>query len=119
MIFDIGLPEFMVLAILALIVFGPDRLPGMAAQAARALKSLKAKASAATAELSAVVDTKAITDMAGDIAKLNPRGMVSSAVFGSTQTSSLGTATNMHTTNMHPTNMHTTNVRAEFDPDAT
>jgi sec-independent protein translocase protein TatB len=110
MIFDIGIPEFMVLAMLALIVFGPDRLPGMAAQAARALKSLKAKASAATAELSTVVDTKALTDMAGDIAKLNPRGMVTSAVLGTTQVSpsvaSVAPARSM-------------NVRAEFDPDAT
>lgn len=110
MIFDIGLPEFMVLAMLALIVFGPDRLPGMAAQAARALKSLRAKASAATAELSSVVDTQALTDIAGDIAKLNPRGMVTSAVLGAPAPQAQVSMASA---------LPSVSVRADFDPDAT
>ena len=39
----IGLPELFVLAILALIVFGPDRLPDMASKAAKAVKAPAAK----------------------------------------------------------------------------
>ena len=33
--FDIGLPEFMVLALVAIFVFGPERLPEVARQAAK------------------------------------------------------------------------------------
>ena len=39
--FDIGLPEFMVLAIVAMFVFGPDRLPDVARQAGRLLRQAR------------------------------------------------------------------------------
>lgn len=45
--FDIGLPEFLVLAIVALFVFGPERLPSVARQAARGLRKVRTMASSA------------------------------------------------------------------------
>ena len=39
--FDIGLPEFAVLAVVALFVFGPDRLPDVARQAGRFVRQIR------------------------------------------------------------------------------
>ena len=49
--FDLDLPKLMFLAVVALIVFGPERLPGMAAQAGRALRELRRMAEGAKSEL--------------------------------------------------------------------
>ena len=49
--FDIGLPEFLVLAVAALFIFGPERLPAAAQQAARLIKQVRAMASNARTEL--------------------------------------------------------------------
>lgn len=38
---DIGAPELLVLALVALFVFGPERLPSMARQAGKALRDLR------------------------------------------------------------------------------
>lgn len=50
--FDIGAPEFIVLAIAALFIFGPDRLPDVARQAARGLKQLRSVAGNARRQFS-------------------------------------------------------------------
>ena len=50
--FDVGLPEFFVLGLVALLVFGPERLPEVALQAARLLRRLKGMAESARTELS-------------------------------------------------------------------
>ena len=52
MFFDIGVGEVLLIAALALLVFGPDRLPKVAADAARALRQVREMASAARRELS-------------------------------------------------------------------
>ena len=39
--FDLSLPKLVVLAVIALVVFGPDELPAIAAQAGRALRDLR------------------------------------------------------------------------------
>jgi sec-independent protein translocase protein TatB len=49
--FDIGLPEFAVLAVAALFIFGPERLPQAAAQAAKLLKQVRNMANNARSEL--------------------------------------------------------------------
>jgi sec-independent protein translocase protein TatB len=51
-VFDIGLPEFMVLAIVAVFIFGPDRLPEVARQAGRLLRSARQTLSSARSQLS-------------------------------------------------------------------
>ncbi len=49
--FDLDLPKLVFLGVIALIVFGPERLPGMAAQAGRALRELRRMAEGAKSEL--------------------------------------------------------------------
>ena len=39
--FGIGLPEFMVIAVVAMLVFGPDRLPDFARQAGRLVRQVR------------------------------------------------------------------------------
>lgn len=71
--FDIGLPEFAVLAMVAVFVFGPDRLPEVARQAAKLLKSARKTLAAAKAQ---------VTDELGpeyanlDLRDLSPRALV-------------------------------------------
>jgi TatA/E family protein of Tat protein translocase len=37
-VFDLSLPKLLVLTVIALIIFGPDKLPQIAAQADRAIR---------------------------------------------------------------------------------
>jgi sec-independent protein translocase protein TatB len=50
-VFELDLPKLVFLGVIALIVFGPERLPGMAAQAGRALRELRRMAEGAKSEL--------------------------------------------------------------------
>jgi sec-independent protein translocase protein TatB len=50
-VFGIGLPELAVIALVAVFVFGPDRVPELAAQAGRFLRQLKKMANNARDEL--------------------------------------------------------------------
>jgi sec-independent protein translocase protein TatB len=40
--FGVGLPEFMVILVIGLVVFGPDRLPDLARQAGRMVRQVRA-----------------------------------------------------------------------------
>jgi len=40
-VFDLSLPELLVLAVIALVIFGPNELPAIASQAGRALRDLR------------------------------------------------------------------------------
>jgi sec-independent protein translocase protein TatB len=51
MFFDIGAGEFLGLAILGMILVGPERLPKLAVEAAQWVKKIRALATTATAEL--------------------------------------------------------------------
>ena len=77
---NIGWTEFLVIAMIGLIVFGPERLPEMSAQFARFIKAMRTKASEATAELTGSVDTKVVTDLAKDLRGLTPRGLTTTTV---------------------------------------
>lgn len=49
--FGVGLPEFAVLAVIAVLVFGPDKLPDLARQAGRLVRQVRRMADAARDEL--------------------------------------------------------------------
>jgi sec-independent protein translocase protein TatB len=71
--FDIGLPEFAVLAILFVFVFGPEKLPEVARQAAKLLKTARKTLATAKAQ---VADELGPEYANLDLRDLNPRALV-------------------------------------------
>ncbi len=59
---SIGPLELLVVGVIALIVFGPDKLPGMARNVGRALHELRRTASDVRSEISSGLDEFAIED---------------------------------------------------------
>lgn len=71
--FDVGLPEMLVLAILAIFVFGPDKLPDVARQAGRMLRQARVMLTNARSQLSDEFGPE-IANM--DLRDLSPRALV-------------------------------------------
>jgi sec-independent protein translocase protein TatB len=78
-VFNIGPFELVVLAIVGLIVLGPDRLPGLARDAARMIRQLREMATGARQQLREELGPE-FADV--DLRNLNPRTVVQRAVFG-------------------------------------
>jgi sec-independent protein translocase protein TatB len=72
-VFDLSLPKLLVLALLALVVFGPNELPKIAAQAGRALRDLQRIAASAKTDLREGLGPE-LSDF--DLDDLNPRRFV-------------------------------------------
>lgn len=72
--FDIGFWEFAALAVIALFVFGPDRLPKAAAEGARWLREIRALAMQARSQMSETLGPE-VAEVAFD-----PKGAVRRAV---------------------------------------
>ena len=77
--FDLSLPKLLVLAVIALVVFGPDELPKIAAQAGRALRDLRQIAESANNDLREGLGPE-FTGF--DIEDLNPKRLVHEHLFG-------------------------------------
>src|SRR5947199_5460604 len=73
----VGWSELLVLAVIGLVIFGPDRLPKAAADAARALRQLRSLARGAAADLKAELGPE-MADL--DLASLHPRRLVASVL---------------------------------------
>jgi sec-independent protein translocase protein TatB len=67
---DIGLGELIVIAILALLVFGPDRLPKVAADAARTLRQVRQMATAARRDLADAAGLEKDPELAAAVREL-------------------------------------------------
>jgi len=79
-VFDqVGWGELLVLGLVALFVFGPERLPQVVADAGRMLRSLRKMAQSATADLKAELGPE-MADL--DLASLHPRTFVRNNLFG-------------------------------------
>ena len=70
---DLSFGKLLVLAVIALVVFGPERLPSMAAQAGRMLRELRRMAEGARSELQ---DSLGPEFSQFDITDLNPKHFV-------------------------------------------
>jgi sec-independent protein translocase protein TatB len=70
---DLNFTKLLVLGVVALIIFGPDRLPAMAAQAGRALREMRKILDGAKSELRENLGPE-FSEF--DIADLNPRHFV-------------------------------------------
>jgi sec-independent protein translocase protein TatB len=73
LLLDINAPEFLLLVVLAVILFGPERLPDLARKAARLLRYVRTMASSAQEQLSKELGP-GFEDM--DIRDLHPRTFV-------------------------------------------
>jgi sec-independent protein translocase protein TatB len=77
--FDIGIGEILLIGALALLVFGPDRLPKAAADAGRWVRNLREMASGARKDLadSAGLDLSDAMDTMRSLQDLHPRRIAS------------------------------------------
>jgi sec-independent protein translocase protein TatB len=82
-VFNIGPLEFVVLAAVALIVFGPDKLPQLAKDAARMLRTLRDIAQGARSQLNSELGPE-FADF--DLSSLNPRTAIKNALLGEDET---------------------------------
>ncbi len=71
--FDLSIGKVFVLGIIGLVIFGPDQLPRIAAQAGRALRDLRKLAAKARADLSEGLGPE-FADF--DLTDLNPKAFV-------------------------------------------
>jgi sec-independent protein translocase protein TatB len=72
-VFDLSLTKIAVLLVIAIVIFGPDQLPKVAAQAGRTLRELRRMADGARRDLAEGLGPE-FADF--DIADLNPRAFV-------------------------------------------
>ena len=89
MFFDIGPGEFLIIAVVAVLIVGPERLPKMLAEGLKWLRVLRAQASNARREITAAADfDPALTDelrrSVSEIAELHPRRIVASLMSDET-----------------------------------
>ena len=104
--FDIGLGEILMLGVLGLLIFGPDRLPKAAADGARFLKQIRTMASTAKQDLadSAGLDISDAMDTVKGLADLHPKRLASSI---------------MRDEPVAKPQVSSSEPRPSFDPDAT
>jgi sec-independent protein translocase protein TatB len=72
-LFDLSIPKLLILAIIGLMIFGPEQLPKIAAQAGKALRDLRRLAENAKSDLSDQLGPE-FRDF--DFNDLNPRALV-------------------------------------------
>jgi sec-independent protein translocase protein TatB len=72
-VFDLSITKLLVLAVIALVIFGPDQLPKMASQAGKMIRDLRRMADQAKADLTDGLGPE-FADF--DVADLNPRRFV-------------------------------------------
>ena len=77
--FDLSLPKLLVLAVIALVVFGPDELPKIASQAGRVLRDLRKIAEGAKNDPR---EGPSPEFASFEIEDLNPRRLMQARLFG-------------------------------------
>jgi sec-independent protein translocase protein TatB len=81
-VFNIGPMEFLVLGIVAVIVLGPERLPALAKDAARMLRTLRDMATGARQQLHDELGPELADLGIDDLRNLNPRTAIQRAILG-------------------------------------
>lgn len=111
--FDIGIGEIIIIAVIGLLVFGPERLPRAAADAAKWLKQIRGMASGARQELadSAGLDLSETVDTVKSLQEFHPRRLAASLLKDEPDAAPDPSA--------KPTGDASTSPRPAFDPDAT
>jgi sec-independent protein translocase protein TatB len=122
-VFDLSLPKLLILAVIALVIFGPNELPKMASQAGRALRDLRKIAEGAKNDLREGLGPE-FSDF--EIEDLNPKRFVAKHLFddvngdnGSTAARAAATTATAQATRQAPSPALAPGERAPYDPDAT
>jgi sec-independent protein translocase protein TatB len=79
-VMDIGWGEILLLGALALLIFGPDKLPKAAADAGRMVRKLREMASSAQQDITPGLDVEGIKADLRSVADLHPKRIISSAL---------------------------------------
>lgn len=112
--FDIGLGEIIIIGVIGLLVFGPERLPRAAADAAKWMRQLRGMASGARKDLadSAGLDLTDAVDTVRELRDFHPRRLAASLLDESDDD------TPRRRTDTPPSGGATPS-RPAYDPDAT
>ena len=120
--FDLSIPKLLVLAVIALVIFGPHELPKIASQAGRALRDLRKIAEGAKNDLREGLGPE-FADF--DIEDLNPKRFVQKHLFddlngdSNQMTASAAAAADPSSPARANGTLLTPGERPPFDPDAT
>ena len=114
--FDLSIPKLLVLAVIALVIFGPNELPKIAAQAGRALRDLRKIAEGARNDLREGLGPE-FADF--EIEDLNPRRFVQKHLFDAINGESAQAATQSPRQARANGTLLAPGERPPFDPDAT
>jgi sec-independent protein translocase protein TatB len=117
-VFDLSIPKLLVLAVIALIVFGPNELPKIASQAGRALRDLRRIAEGAKNDLREGLGPE-FSDF--DIEDLNPKRFVQKHLFDDLNGDNRNSAAGSAAASSAPASgtLLAPGERAPYDPDAT
>lgn len=87
--FDIGIGEILIIAVIGLLVFGPERLPRAAADAAKWLRSVRSMAAGARQDLaeSAGIDLTDTVDTVRSLQEFHPRRLAADLLKDTTDAS--------------------------------
>jgi sec-independent protein translocase protein TatB len=111
---NLGWGEVLLLALLGLIIFGPDRLPRAIRDLSKMLRQLRSMARGAASDLRAELGPE-MADI--DLRSLHPRRFVEDALFGEDDDDATA-ATSAHQMTPAPAAL-AANERPPFDTDAT
>jgi sec-independent protein translocase protein TatB len=112
-VFDLSLPKLLILAVIALVVFGPNELPKFAAQAGRALRDLRRIAEGAKTDLRESLGSE-FPDF--DLDDLNPRRFVHKHLLSDADVDHLD---NTDTSSKTPAATMLAGEKAPYDAEAT
>jgi sec-independent protein translocase protein TatB len=77
---DVGWGEMLLLAAVALLIFGPEKLPKAAADAGRMVRKMREMASSAQSDLSPGLDVEGLKNDLKSVADLHPKRILGSAL---------------------------------------
>jgi sec-independent protein translocase protein TatB len=118
-VFDIGIGEIAIIAVIGLLIFGPERLPRAAADAAKWLKQIRTMASGARQDLadSAGIDLSETVETVKSLAEFHPRRLAANLLNDEPTTPSGAPGTTASSPQGQPA--PPSPPRPAFDPDAT
>jgi sec-independent protein translocase protein TatB len=115
-VLDIGLPEVLVIALVAVLVFGPNRLPEFARTAGRFLRTLRQMVNTAQDDLRRELGPE-FSDL--DVRDLNPRSFVKKHLLDGIDNDDLDAHEKPVSTTMDATPALAANEHPPYDPEST